>query len=446
MTDVVVGAGERTFVVERRGVQPVPAAERRGRPSNQFTMWLGANLTIADFALGFLAVTLGLPWALAVGAVLVGNVLGAAALAAAAAMGPSYGLPQMVLVRGAFGSFGGRLPALLNYVSTLGWYTVNTILASFGLVLLIPGLAFWQGALALVLVQAVLGVYGHHLVHGFERAMSVVLGLLFLALTVYVLTRHGALAGYHPAGHGRWPAFAIMVAAALSYVGSWSPYGADYSRYLPAGTSRGAVARWAFLGAFVASAWLELLGTAVAVLAGGHAANATAAAHSVLGGFGDLAVVAIILGGVAANAVNVYSNSLSAGAVGLALPRWALAVLASGIGLAASLASFGNFASDYEDFLLLLGYWFTPWLGVQAVDFYLLRRRGVDRPGRGAVAVPALAAFLVGIGAEIPFMSSTLYTGPVAASLGGADVSFYLGFTVAGLAYLLLGRRTRGRS
>jgi NCS1 family nucleobase:cation symporter-1 len=168
------------MVVERRGVQPVPPGGRHGTPFGQFTLWLGV---IADFALGFLPISLGLPWAAA--AVVAGNVLGAAAaLASAAAMGPAYGLPQMVLTRGAFGRLGGRLPAGLNYLSTLGWYAVNTILGAFGLEILLP-VTFWQAALVLVAAQAALGVYGHNLVHAFERVIAVVLGLMFAAMTGY---------------------------------------------------------------------------------------------------------------------------------------------------------------------------------------------------------------------------------------------------------------------
>jgi NCS1 family nucleobase:cation symporter-1 len=269
------------------------------------------------------------------------------------------------------------------------------------------------------------------------------LGALFLVVTVYVLIHGHRLSGYHGGVHGVWAPFAIVVAATLSYLGSWSPYGSDYSRYLPARTSRRAIFGWAFLGGFLASAWLELLGVAVAVLAGSQAADPTAAAHFALGSLGDVAVVAIVLGGIAANAVNAYSNSLSAAAVGVSLPRWSLAIFASVVGLVASLLSSGHFEKDYENFLLLLGYWFAPWLGVQAVDFFVLRRR--SSPARTLVSLPAMLAFLIGIGAEVPFMSSTLYTGPVASSADGADVSFYVGFLVAATAYLLTSLIARER-
>jgi NCS1 family nucleobase:cation symporter-1 len=175
-------------------------------------------------------------------------------------------------------------------------------------------------------------------------------------------------------------------------------------------------------GAFLPSVWLELLGMAVGVLAGPHAPGIIAAAHRVIGA---AAVAAIVLGAVAANAANVYSNSLSAAAVGIRAPRWALAVAASVIGFGASLASSGRFEQAYENFLLLLGYWFTAWLGVQVTDFYLLRHRPLAALAARPVHIPALAAFGIAIAAEVPFMSSTLWTGWIARSIGGADLAFY---------------------
>ncbi|MGH9104087.1 MAG: purine-cytosine permease family protein [Acidimicrobiales bacterium] len=445
--------GEQLLTLERRGVDPVPPAERHGRPSSQLTLWLGGNLTIADFALGFLPVTLGLPWSWAIAAVLIGNVAGALAVACCSPMGPAFGLPQLVLGRTTFGRLGAGLPAACNYLSTLGWLTVNTILGAFGLRVLLPGLPFWAAALVLVCVQGLLAVYGHNLIHGFERVMAVVLGVVFLVVTVLALTHGARLAAYHPGHVAHWAAFAVMVAAAFSYVGAWAPYASDYSRYLREDSSGASVAAYSFVGSFVGSAWLELVGAMVAVLAIGRHGDAIAELHSTTtAGFAGVAVVAIVLGGIAANALNAYSNALSAGALGIRLPRWSLTVAACTIAFVAAMAGSGSFETNYEEFLLMLGYWITPWLGVLVADFYVLGRR--PRPGgpgpmelvasAPAVSWAGVAAFVVGGLAAVPFMDGPLYEGPVARLLGGADLSYYVGFTVA-LALYLVAAATRAR-
>ena len=50
----------------------------------------------------------------------------------------------------------------------------------------------------------------------------------------------------------------------------------------------------------------------------------------------------------------------------------------------------------------------------------------------------ALAALLVGFAAMVPFMNSGLVLGPVANAFHGADLSFYVGFAVAAIAYAAL--------
>ncbi len=425
--------GDTVVKVEPYGVQAVPPQERHGRPGGQFTLWLGSNLTIADYALGFFPISLGLSWTWTVAAILIGNLLGGVAMALCAGLGPEYGMPQLIVSRLVFGRRGGYVPAFLNYISTIGWFAVNNILGAYGLRILWPGLAFWEASALLVIIQGTVAVYGYNLIHFYERAMSIILGVMFLVVSVIALSHPSRLAVYHPVVHDVWPLFAIIVAAAFSYIGSWGPYAADYSRYLPKTTPRRPVILWSFAGAFVASVWLELVGALVGVLVGANQ-NPIAALHSVTGSLGDLSVVAIILGGTAADALNIYSNSLSAGALDVKVPRWTLAMVAGLIGFGLSLLGSGSFEAFYTNFLLLLGYWMTPWLGVMFAELYWRKTAPKEL---SAIAWPGLASFLIGIAVSIPFMSSTLYTGPIATNLHGADLTFYVGFLVAFFTYAI---------
>lgn len=423
--------GERTLTVEPYGIEPVPDIERHGGPQSQFTLWLGSNLTIADFALGFFPVSLGMSFFWTMVTLMIGNLLGAWALSACAAMGPAAGVPQLIISRRWFGRGGGTVPAFLNYLSTIGWFSVNNILGAFGLQLMVPHFVFWQAAALLVVIQGMLAIFGHNLIHLYERIMSVLLGILFAIVSVLLVLHHHAefhsLA--HSVGSVPWVAGALVVAAALSYVGSWAPYASDYSRYLPAHTPPRRVMRASFWGGLLGSLWLELVGAGVA-WAAGAGGNPIQALHQVAGSLGTLVVAAVVLGGTAADALNLYSNALAAGALHIRLPRWSLTIIASLLGLALSLLGSGSFEQYYSNFLLLLGYWLSPWLGVMLVGWY------GRRPGsRTTMGLPALVSFAIGLLASIPFMSSVLYTGPVAHALGGADLTFYVGFLVSASCY-----------
>ena len=101
-------------------------------------------------------------------------------------------------------------------------------------------------------------------------------------------------------------------------------------------------------------------------------------------------------------------------------------------------------AHSYEAFLLIIAYWVGPWLGVVFADQYL--RRGQTRrrlPLRPRVRqLEWLAAFVIGLVASVLlFSNQQLFVGVVAEALPGlGDITFFVGFVLAGAAYLVLCR------
>lgn len=435
--------GDRVATIEPYSIEHIPPAERHGRTGHLFWLWFAANLTIADYALGFLPVALGVPLGTTVVMLLIGNVLGAALLGACAAMGIRGGFPQMFMGRRSFGRVGGYLPAALNWLSTAGWFTVNTILGSFALQVLWKSLPFWVGAAALVAAQTILAVYGHNLIHRFEQVMAAVLGVLFAIATIVALSHWGTVTTYGGTepGHGL-PAAAIVLAAAFSYIMSWSPYASDYSRYLPEGSSQSRALLFTFLGSGIASLWLEVLGALVAIVVVDKALNSIAALDSVMGGFGTWAVVAVILGACAANALNLYSNTLSARALDVKVQRAALSVVGGALGFVLALVGYKNFLDNYANFLLLLDSWIMPWLAIVLLDFFVLRHQQPEGfSGAPGFNPRGLASYVVGLAVSVPFMDRAYFHGPLA--WNGADFSYFVGFAVAGAAYLVATRGER---
>lgn len=159
----------------------------------------------------------------------------------------------------------------------------------------------------------------------------------------------------------------------------------------------------------------------------------------------DLTLLAIAIGAVAANALNVYSGAMSFLALGIRLPlslRRALAAVAFGIVGTILAATSLNDPARYEDFLLVIAYWIGPWLGVVLTDHLLRRGKRVgglpfDRshnPVGGAVAM------LVGMAVSIPlFSNQTKFVGFVARHHPGlGDLAFEVGFVVTALVYTAL--------
>lgn len=435
--------GDAVLKVETYGIERIGPEERHGTSKSQFTLWLGANLTIADFALGFLPISMGLSWWWSIGALLVGNVLGSLAIGLCAGMGPSYGLPQLMISRFLFGRRGGYAPSFFNYLTTLGWFTVNNILGAFGIQILFHGLSFWEAAAIMVIVEAVLAVYGYNLIHSFEKVMAVGLSAVFIVVTIIALTHSHTLAGYSPHMKDPLVIAGVTFGASFSYLASWGAYASDYSRYLKRTTSQRSIVGWAFSGAFIATFWLEIVGMLVGILSAPHNSNPILALSNVMGGFGVVAVIAIILGGIAANVLNIYSNALCAGALDLRLPRWSLAIIAGMLGFIFSIIGSGNFDANYQNYLYLIGYWVTPWIGILVADFYV-KHNGLgaetDTRNQRGVNASGLFSWIVGVLVMLPFMNTPFFEGFIAKALSGVDISYYVGFFVAGGLYLLLAR------
>jgi purine-cytosine permease-like protein len=81
------------------------------------------------------------------------------------------------------------------------------------------------------------------------------------------------------------------------------------------------------------------------------------------------------------------------------------------------------------------------------VDFYWVRRghysiREIFNPQGiyGRWNWRGLLAYGVGFVVMIPFFSSGLYTGPIARTLGGADIAMVVGLPVAAVVYVLVYR------
>ena len=441
--------GDRVTIPEPYSIEHIPFAERHGHSRQLLWLWLAANLTIADYAIGFVPVALGLSLGPAILALALGNILGGLVLAWSAAMGPAAGYPQMFIGRRAFGRIGGYIPAGLNWLSTAGWFTVNTILGAFAIELLLPGLPFWLSAAVLVVLQTLLVIYGHNVIQEFERYMVLILGVLFAIATVIALSHGSTIAAWHPKPlAGTLTLFAIVLAVSFSYIMSWSPYASDYSRYLPEITSRSYIAIYVFIGAVLASFLTEVVGLLVAILAPAGA-TPIAALKTVMGGFGAFAVVAVILGATTANVLNLYSNTMSAKVLDIRLQRWHLAIIGGALGFALALLGYQNFTQNYENFLIVLDYWIMPWLAVVLLDFYVFGHR---EPMGFSQAVPVnwngLIAWLIGLAVSLLFISEQFQVfglkahGPLATWFGDADFGYFIGFIIAGVIYVLLNRGT----
>ena len=104
-----------------------------------------------------------------------------------------------------------------------------------------------------------------------------------------------------------------------------------------------------------------------------------------------------------------------------------------------------HFVSNLSNFLDVLLIIFIPWSAVNLTDYFLVRRGNYDVTAffipngvYGKIAWRGLLAYAIGLAAEWPFVSQPDYVGPLVSRLGGADISWLVGFFVAAVVYLIL--------
>jgi NCS1 family nucleobase:cation symporter-1 len=439
--------GDKIATIEPGGAEYIPLNERHGKPHQQFWTWVSPNMEFATIFVGIIGVWFfGQSFWMAALAILLGTGLGSLSMGALAARGPLFGVPQMVLSRIGFGWFGNILPAGINaLVAGVGWFAVNSVSGAFAL----NALLHWNTKvclLVIVVIQLGVAFFGHNLVHAFERWAFPVLVIIFVIAAAVIFSKSHP--GAHPAAFsgGSLGGWLITFGAAFGYAAGWNPYASDYTRYLPKNTNTRATGLWAGLGVFISCVVLEVVGAAAATITnvGKYGSNPTAGFVSHLPtGIADVTLLAIALGAVCANALNVYSGSMSFLALGIKLPltlRRAIVAIVFGIaGFFVALSGLSDAGQKYNNFLLVIAYWIGPWLGVFFADQFLRRRKQVagflfDRKHNPWAGFSAMA---IAIGVSIwLFANQSDYVGVVPTHHPAfGDLTFEVGFVLAALLY-----------
>ncbi|HEV7205725.1 MAG TPA: cytosine permease [Jatrophihabitans sp.] len=448
--------GDRIAAVEPGGVEVIPLDERHGSPRQMLWTWTSPNMEFATIGVGILGVLYwGLTFWQTVAAIAIGTAAGSLTQGILSTWGPKDGLCQMVLSRTGFGFLGNILPAGLNaIIAGIGWFAVNSISGALALHVLITGLPSQLCLLIVVLAQLGIAYFGHNLVHAFERYAFPVLTVIFVIAAVWVLGKsHPGVSpftvNFPPPTLG---GFLLMTGAAFGYAAGWNPYASDYTRYLEPTVKPIKVALYSGLGVFISCVVLEVAGAAAVTTLTPAQAGKTTIGPAIVTDLlptwlGKLTLLAIFLGAICANVLNIYSGSLSFMALGVKLPlhvaRAIVAVVLGLIGYAVA-AHYLKDPSSYENFLLIIAYWIGPWLAVVFIDRWSRRDPAeiiavAENPKHRNWAGPISMAIGGGIAIWLFANQYPKYVGPIPTHHPAfGDITFEVGFVLTGLLYLVL--------
>ena len=120
----------------------------------------------------------------------------------------------------------------MSVTAGVGWFATNSVSGAYALATLF-GIGPLLGLVIIVLLQTGLAFFGHNLVHAFERWTFPVLAVIFAITSIVILSKAELGAPAVEGGVGGMGGFLLTVGTAFGYAAGWTPYAADYTRYLP---------------------------------------------------------------------------------------------------------------------------------------------------------------------------------------------------------------------
>jgi nucleobase:cation symporter-1, NCS1 family len=449
MNETVVQNEQLRRYVETHHIDMIPAGARHGKPWQQAAFWAGANINVFNVVLGGVVVSIGLTFWWAIIAIAAGTLAGALFIALHATQGPRLGVPQTIQSRGQFGFYGAAFLFPCVLLLNVGFIAAQLVIQSQSAQGVIGSLTIPEWILILAVPAVVIGIFGYRWIHRVMQATVVIVGVSMIIMLIQGL-RYGSLPAKETTLHA--PTAGLFLAgAALLVIDmlSWAPFVSDYTRYLPVNTS-GRRLFWAiYAGNVVSTIVACTIGAYLAALLPSLGPVAAIGKIS-----GKWALVILTLSLINSDTLNAYTGAFQVLALGNMWRRFKSVsvmlrvvpfICVMAVGVLIALLGYKHFVNNLSNFLDVLLVIFIPWSAVNLTDYFLVRRGNYDVTAffipdgvYGKVAWRGLVAYAVGLAAEWPFVSQPDYVGPFVSHLGGADISWLVGFFVSAVVYLIL--------
>jgi NCS1 family nucleobase:cation symporter-1 len=368
------------------------------------------------------------------------------------------------------------VPTIISAISVLGWFSINSVVATDGLneIIKLAGapdskIILFIALLFILAMEIIVAIYGHATILKLEAWIAIVLGVLFFIMFLFMVPKMDwSFASTIEDGPGltQWGMWLLGMGIMFSYPISWTNFASDYSRYYAPDTPWKKIALYAGGGQFTALVLTEFVGICVGIgsmkALGEIGGTPGALAEKLVPTwFFVLFMIAVIFGCVATNVPNGYTAGLHLLALRLPLKRVAAVLVIAAITLLFRVGTllYGEFYSLYQTWLIYIIVWTCPWIAIVLADYFM--RRGnynsIDlmrwRPSeywyKGGAFWPGIVAFVLGCVGSIFFTNSTLYASPLMTKyFGGADLSYFLGFIIALAVFIpwALGAQTYKRA
>lgn len=377
------------FELELNGVNQIKDSERRGRASDLFWPWCGANVSVLAISYGAYFLGFGINFWQATIAAFIGTVLSFSLVGVSSLAGKKSSVPTMIRSRATFGFKGNLIPGFLTYLVFVGWETVLVSVATLATGTIFDRLgglgrdaSLSLGFLVAVSLTIMGGVLGYKVIMQMQKWISLitlVATAIYMALTLNEIN-------WDALSSAKAGSFANLVGAiifGMTGIGlGWVNAAADYSRYLPKNIKSGSVVGWTVFGASLAPIIMVIYGAA---LAGSSKELSDSVAQDPIGALTNIlptwflflfALIAI-LGLIGGAILDLYSSGLTLVSIGAPIKRHHAASIDAIIMLLGTIYIVwlsDNFLLPFQGFLITIGVPLAAWSAIFVADV-LLRKK-----------------------------------------------------------------------
>jgi putative hydroxymethylpyrimidine transporter CytX len=369
-------------------------------------LWFGASVSVAEILTGGLLAPLGFKTGVII--ILLGHLIGTGIFMLGGIIGTKERIPAITSTNISFGTYGTYLFSILNVLQLIGWTAVMIRSGANSVNLITQNLwGFDNIAVCTLAIGALILLWIAFGKTGIKKLNSIAVLLLF-ALTVVlgaVIFKDGTLLS--KAGDGSM-SFGSALELNIIMPLSWLPLIADYTRFA-SNTKSGASG--SFLGYFIGSSWMYVIGLGAAIVSN----NADPSAAMLAVNLGFIALGIIMLSTITTTFMDVYSAGISFLNVMPNLKEKNIGIVMSVIGILVALVLP---IENYEGFLYAIGSVFAPLFAILITDYFIIKKNTKVEPN----TLVNLGAVLVWIAGIITYYSF-------------AKIDFILGATVPAMIF-----------
>jgi putative hydroxymethylpyrimidine transporter CytX len=325
-------------------------------------LWLGASVSIAEMMTGGLIAPLGFKTGVMV--ILVGHLIGTTIFVMGGIIGTRERVPSIASTNISFGVYGTYLFSILNVLQLIGWTAVMIKAGASSINLITKTIWSFDNIIVCgIFIGILIALWLYFGKSGMRKLNTTAVVLLFgltLILGTIIFKDKSLLTKVGSGDMSLGGAIELNVIMPLS----WLPLIADYTRF--ARTEK-AGAYGSYLGYFVGSSWMYIIGLGAAIVSN----NPDPSVMMLGANLGIIALGIVVLSTVTTTFMDVYSAGVSFLNI---MPRISEKAASLAIAIIGTIMAIALPMDSYQGFLYAIGSVFGPLFAILITDYFVIRK------------------------------------------------------------------------